>query len=44
MLASSTAFLRKGTAGGWRDELNPDALNRLAPEDQALLNQLGYND
>ena len=42
--ASSTAFLRKGTAGGWRDELNPDALNRLAPEDQTLLNQLGYSD
>ena len=42
--ASSTAFLRKGTAGGWRDELNPDALNRLAPEDQTLLNQLGYCD
>lgn len=39
---NNNAFLRKGQVGGWRDELDPDALNRLQPEDQALLKQLGY--
>ena len=39
---SSTAFLRKGTAGGWREELKPATLSRLEPNDQALLQQLGY--
>ncbi|QNI83917.1 P-loop containing nucleoside triphosphate hydrolase [Synechococcus sp. PROS-7-1] len=42
--ASSTSFLRKGTAGSWREELDPAALSRFAPEDQTLLNQLGYSD
>ena len=42
--ASSTAFLRKGQAGSWREELNPEVLSRLQPENQALLSQLGYDD
>ena len=41
---SNTDFIRKGQAGSWREELDPAALNRLQPEDQALLNQLGYSD
>jgi hypothetical protein len=40
--SSSTAFLRKGQAGTWRQELNSAALSRLQPEDQTLLKQLGY--
>jgi hypothetical protein len=40
--SSSSAFLRNGQAGTWRDELNQAALSRLQPDDQALLKQLGY--
>ena len=40
---SKTSFLRRGEAGGWLEELSTAALDRLEPEDQALLNRLGYS-
>ena len=40
---SKTSFLRRGVAGGWREELSTEALNRLDPMDQALLERLGYS-
>ena len=35
---TSKTFLRRGEAGGWLKELSTAALDRLEPEDQALLN------
>lgn len=40
--SSSSSFLRKGQAGSWREELDPATLSRLQPNDQNLLEQLGY--
>ena len=40
----STAFLRKGQAGGWREELHDTVHQRVQPDDQALLQQLGYDN
>ena len=34
--------LRRGQAGGWRDELTQETMSRFAPEDCELLEQLGY--
>ena len=34
--------LRRGLAGGWRDELPSEVIERCAPEDRALLEELGY--
>ena len=42
--SSSSSFLRKGQAGSWREELDSAALTRFAPDDQALLEQLGYSN
>ena len=42
--SSSSSFLRRGKAGGWREELDSGALTRLDPADQALLEQLGYSN
>ena len=34
--------LRRGQAGGWRDELTEETISRWTPEDCELLEQLGY--
>ena len=34
--------LRRGQAGGWRDELTAETISRWTPEDCELLEQLGY--
>ena len=39
-----SAFLRKGQVGSWRIELAPDTFDQLQPDDQALLEQLGYSN
>lgn len=36
------AFVRRGQAGSWRDELPSTALERINPEDRELLDSLGY--
>ena len=41
--SSSEAFLRKGQAGSWREELDPGVLDRFQLDDQSLLEQLGYS-
>ena len=33
---------RRGQSGSWRDELAPEVSERLIPEDQELMQQLGY--
>ena len=38
----NTAFVRRGQAGSWRDELPSDALNSCNPEDRELLETVGY--
>ena len=38
-----SAFLRKGQAGSWRTELQPETLDQIQPDDRALLKQLGYD-
>ena len=39
---STESNLRRGQAGGWRDELPSEVIEGCAPEDRALLNELGY--
>jgi len=39
---TANSNLRRGQAGGWRDELTPEAAERFTPEDRELLEQLGY--
>ena len=39
---NANANLRRGQAGGWRDELTPEAAERFNPEDRELLQALGY--
>ena len=39
---NANSNLRRGQAGGWRDELTPEATERFNPEDRELLEQLGY--
>ena len=39
----TSAFLRKGQAGSWRTELQPETLDQIQPDDRALLKQLGYD-
>lgn len=34
--------LRRGVAGGWKDELNPAVVEHFNPEDRELLESLGY--
>ena len=38
----NTAFIRRGQAGSWRDELPEGAQERFVPEDRELLESLGY--
>ena len=40
---SKKSNLRRGQAGSWRDELGMDAIDGCNPEDQKLLEELGYN-
>jgi len=40
---SKESNLRRGQAGSWRDELGMDAIDGFNPEDQKLLEELGYN-
>ena len=39
---NANSNLRRGQAGGWRDELAGDVADRFNPEDRELLEQLGY--
>ena len=38
----ASSNLRRGQAGGWRDELAAEVVERFAPDDRDLLEQLGY--
>ena len=39
---SNKSTLRRGQAGGWRDELPPEVIQGFASEDRDLLEELGY--
>ena len=40
----NSEFLRRGQSGSWRIELPPNTFDQLQPDDQALLEQLGYSN
>lgn len=38
----STSFFRRGVAGGWRDELSPEQVDRIESAHRSMMMQLGY--